>query len=109
MADGKIEPKNEVEKAFIDKCRKLAETLIDKNRAYGNSALSPVRIFSKASNTEQIRVRMDDKISRLARGKNTGRVPEDTLLDFAGYAVLLMVAQDMETEGKSATPPASKP
>lgn len=107
MADGKIEPKNEVEKAFIDKCRKLAETLIDKNRAYGNSALSPLRIFSKASNTEQIRVRLDDKISRLSRGKNTGRVPEDTLLDFAGYAVLLMIAQDMETEGS--TLPASKP
>lgn len=109
MADGKIEPKNETEKAILDKCRKLAETLIDKNRAYGNSALNPVRVFSKASSTEQIRVRMDDKLSRMARGKNTGRVPEDTLLDFAGYSILLMVGQDMETEGKSATVPASKP
>lgn len=106
MAEGKIEPQNATEKAFIDKCRKLAETLIDKNRAYGNSALEPIRIFSKASLIEQLRVRMDDKLSRFARGKNTGRVPEDTLLDFAGYAVLLMVAQDMETDGG---PASSKP
>ena len=106
MAEGKIEPQNATEKGILDKCRKLAEMLIDKNRAYGDSALNPVRVFSKASNTEAIRVRMDDKISRMARGKNTGRVPEDTLFDFAGYSVLLMVAQDQETDGG---PASSKP
>lgn len=38
--------------------------LLAKNAAYGNSALEPVRIFSKADPTEQIRVRIDDKLSR---------------------------------------------
>lgn len=71
-------------------CSELAEMLVAKNKAYGNSALDPVRIFSKASPIEQILVRLDDKLSRLARGKAAG---EDVVQDLLGYLVLYRVAQ----------------
>lgn len=68
----------------------LRQTLIEKNAAYGDSALNPVRVFSKAGTEEQIKVRIDDKISRLQRGSEIG---EDTVLDLMGYLVLLRIAQ----------------
>lgn len=68
----------------------VARTLVTKNKAYGDSALNPVRIFSKADPTEQLRVRVDDKLSRLARGEDAG---EDTVLDLIGYLVLLRIAE----------------
>lgn len=64
--------------------------LIAKNRAYGDSALNPIRCFSKASSVEQIQVRLDDKISRLMRGDSAG---EDVELDLLGYLVLLRIAR----------------
>ena len=69
---------------------KVADTLLQKNRAYGDSALDPVRVFSKANTEEQIRVRMDDKLSRLARGNADG---EDVELDLMGYIVLMRIAR----------------
>jgi len=74
-------------------CREVERVLLEKNAAYGNSALEPVRIFSKADATEQIRVRIDDKLSRLARGYAAG---EDVVLDLIGYLLLLRVAQRRE-------------
>jgi hypothetical protein len=68
----------------------IRETLIAKNKAYGSSALDPVRIFSKASTREQLLVRMDDKLSRLERGSAAG---EDVLLDLLGYLLLLRIAE----------------
>lgn len=68
----------------------IRDLLIEKNAAYGNSALDPVRIFSRADTIEQIKVRIDDKLSRLARGQ---QVDEDVVLDLLGYLILLRVAQ----------------
>ena len=69
----------------------LEKMLVEKNRAYGDSALNPVRVFSTADTTEQIRVRIDDKLSRLARGKAAG---EDVRRDLIGYLVLLELAEN---------------
>jgi hypothetical protein len=33
--------------------------LIEKNRSYGNSALEPLKIMSKASAAERLKIRMD--------------------------------------------------
>jgi hypothetical protein len=44
--------------------------------------------MSKADPAEQIRVRMDDKLSRMIRGEAAG---EDAVKDFVGYWVLLEV------------------
>ena len=70
--------------------RRVERLLLAKNRAYGDSALHPVRIFSTADPVEQIRVRIDDKLARLVRGH--GADDEDVLLDLVGYLVLLLVA-----------------
>ena len=48
-------------------CNEIAEFLLEKNRAYGDSASDPVRIFSKVDALEQINVRIDDKLSRKPR------------------------------------------
>lgn len=71
--------------------------LLEKNASYGDSALNPVRIMSDADAAEQIRIRMDDKLSRLYRGfafedTETGN-PEDTLKDLVGYYFLLKIAE----------------
>lgn len=71
-------------------CVSIARMLVEKNKAYGDSALSPLRVFSKASAQEQILVRIDDKLSRLSRGAAAG---EDVVLDLIGYLVLLRIAQ----------------
>lgn len=66
----------------------IGDMLIAKNAAYGDSALNPIRVFSRADAGEQIRVRLDDKLSRLMRGDAAG---EDVLLDLVGYVVLLLI------------------
>ena len=80
----------ETQQSIVEECRRVAELLVAKNRAYGDSALDPLRVFSRADPVEQLRVRIDDKLSRIARGDSIG---EDTVLDLLGYLVLLRVAQ----------------
>lgn len=77
-------------KEIKEACDELAAFLIEKNRAYGDSALNPVRIMSRASSIEQILVRIDDKLSRLARGELAG---EDVEQDLRGYFTLLGIAR----------------
>ena len=72
-------------------CDEVKALLIAKNRAYGDSAINPVRIFSRADAAEQINVRIDDKLSRIARGRGTDQVTEDTELDLIGYLILKRV------------------
>lgn len=82
----------DVEDLIEIECEELARRLVEKNRAYGNSALDPVRIFSKANTEEQLLIRIDDKLSRLVRGSDAG---EDVVLDLLGYLILLRVARSL--------------
>jgi hypothetical protein len=68
----------------------IKDLLIEKNKSYGNSALEPIRIFSKADSVEQIKVRIDDKLNRLKQGHEYG--DEDTINDLIGYLILLKIA-----------------
>lgn len=72
-------------------CEKMKAMLLRKNAAYGDSAFNPVRILSTSSPEEQIRVRIDDKLSRLVRGRDDG---ENTLVDLTGYFLLLLSLND---------------
>ena len=63
--------------------------LIEKNRKYGDSALEPKRVFSKASAEEQILVRLDDKLSRVANAQEDE--DEDVIRDIIGYLILLRI------------------
>jgi hypothetical protein len=66
----------------------VKDLLAQKNAAYGNSAGNPVRIFSRADDVEQLRVRIDDKLSRVARG-GPDATTEELINDLIGYLALL--------------------
>lgn len=78
-------------KEIFDTCLEIAEMLIEKNISYGNSALEPVRIFSKAEPREQLYVRIDDKLSRLMKG--TDYPGDNDIDDLIGYLILLKIAK----------------
>jgi len=82
---------------ITQECDALREMLLEKNRKYGNSALEPARIFSKASPEEQILVRIDDKLSRLRT--SDPKEDEDVVLDLLGYLILLRVARRLREGG----------
>ena len=71
--------------------------LIEKNKAYGDSVLNPIRVFSKADPLEQLKVRMDDKLSRLARGNELkDESLSDTIRDLTGYLVIYLIQRERE-------------
>ena len=75
----------------VDDVLAMVGTLLKaKNKAYGNSALDPIRVFSKADPVEQLNVRIDDKLSRIMRGTDSG---EDVDLDLIGYLVIRRIAK----------------
>lgn len=88
---GKLSLAN-VQGLIAAECDALKALLLAKNRKYGNSALSPKRVFSKASTIEQLYVRIDDKLSRI-EATGLAAADEDTLLDLQGYITLLRVAR----------------
>ena len=85
-----------VHAAIAGVCDEVKRVLLEKNAAYGNSALDPLRIFSRADPVEQLNVRIDDKLSRVARGREF--VGDDTELDLIGYLVLRRVARALAEE-----------
>ena len=87
---------DESSKLIASKCDELKQLLLSKNLKYGDSALKPIRIFSNDSGTEQLRVRIDDKISRI---KNNGLYDdEDTVMDLVGYLILLRISLDKDSK-----------
>lgn len=81
----------EAGKEILETCHEIAHMLVKKNIAYGNSALDPVRIFSKAGPREQLHVRIDDKLNRLMKG--TDYPGDNDIDDLIGYLVLLKIAK----------------
>ena len=72
-------------------CDDIKELLLYKNKQYGDSALNPSRIFSKASAIEQLLVRIDDKLNRIKKGAGLVATDEDVIQDLIGYLVLLKI------------------
>ncbi len=70
-------------------CNEIKQLLLEKNRKYGDSALNPVRIFAKSDATEQLKVRIDDKLNRLKNLQEDET--EDTITDLIGYLILLKI------------------
>ena len=73
-------------------CDQIKELLLEKNSKYGDSALNPARIFSKADATEQILVRIDDKLNRIQKGAGLLANDENVVNDLIGYLVLLKIS-----------------
>lgn len=78
------------ENAVRSICNEVADMLVEKNKSYGNSALEPINCFYKGDSSTSIRVRIDDKLSRIMRGKEFQG--DDTIKDLMGYLVLLRIA-----------------
>lgn len=95
MTDFKPQHPADVQLLIAEECDALRDMLLEKNKAYGSSFSNPLRIFSKADVDEMINVRLDDKLSRLARGSAAG---EDVELDLLGYLVLKRVLRRMQTK-----------
>jgi len=86
---------------IADVCNKIKALLLLKNKAYGDSALNPVRIFSKNDSLEGLLVRIDDKLSRIKNVGVASNATEDTLMDLIGYLVLLKVQLDEKNQDLS--------
>jgi len=82
------------QKAIGQVCDQIKDMLIEKNKSYGDSALDPIRIFSKSDTVEQIKVRIDDKLSRVSRG--TEFYGDNDIDDLIGYLVLLKISGDLK-------------
>lgn len=81
----------ETQMHIIDVCKEVTQMLIEKNRKYGDSAVNPIGVFSKAPAVELINIRIDDKLSRKRSDQNDE--DEDIDLDLMGYLILKRVAQ----------------
>ena len=80
--------------SIMRSCLEIMEMLIKKNVSYGDSALSPVRIFAQSDNIEQIKIRIDDKINRVKN--NQGFAGDNDIDDLIGYLILLKIAIDKD-------------
>jgi hypothetical protein len=69
----------------------LRDVVVEKNKRYGDSALAPQKIFSKLEPGEGIKVRLDDKLSRILH--NQGDIRKNDVADLMGYLSLLAVSQ----------------
>lgn len=78
--------------AVIEVTRDLQNLLIEKNLSYGNAALNPINVFSKADSHEQLRMAIDNKLTRIQRGKEFGN--EDSITDLIGYLILFKIQRD---------------
>jgi len=75
--------------------------LCDKNEQYGDSALNPIRMFSKADAEGGIRIRIDDKLSRLASRDDRLESEDDVIDDLIGYLILLKLAKRESEEDET--------
>ena len=88
------------EDSFRMKCAKIAATVVnllaEKNEQYGDSAFDPIRFFSDLPPDAGLRVRIDDKLSRLMRGSDTIESDIDVIEDLIGYFILLRLTMEDE-------------
>ena len=69
----------------------VTNLLLEKNAAYGDSALKPANIFAKGDAVENLSARIDDKLMRI-KTRGIDDKTEDTINDLIGYLILLKVA-----------------
>lgn len=86
-ADALVLEQSAIASTFLDLC----DMVLKKNRRYGGAALNPTRVFSDLDSEATIRVRLDDKISRIRAGAADD--DEDPIADLVGYLVLLLVGK----------------
>lgn len=76
---------------ILEEATLVTDLLIQKNVAYGDSALNPSNIFANGDAVENLCARIDDKLMRIKMRGITDQT-EDTVQDLIGYLILLKVA-----------------
>ncbi len=93
MTDCSTQPET-MQENITKTCEGMARLLVAKNQRYGNSALEPMRVFSRADPAEGILVRLDDKLSRSKHSSNDGKpLRKNDRADMIGYLILYCVKQ----------------
>jgi hypothetical protein len=92
-----ILPENDFELQIVNICHELAETLIKKNRDYGDSFSKLYQEFGDLS----VIIRLSDKLERYKNLVDKDNLvkdesKEDTLKDTAGYSILTMAMKRMK-------------
>ena len=77
--------------------QEVTDLLLEKNAAYGDSALNPVGIFSRGNAVDSLCARIDDKLMRI-KSKGITDATEDTVQDLIGYLILLKIALRQQDE-----------
>lgn len=80
--------------AISDACDEIKRLLLEKNVAYGDSALSPISIFAKAGAQEGIANRIDDKLNRIKN--NQSFVGDNDIDDLIGYLILYKISNSVD-------------
>ena len=81
----------DIQKKIKEIGKEITKFLIEKNKQYGNSVFEPLSIFSSGTPQESLRVRIDDKLSRLKRGNDSIESDIDIVKDLIGYLMLLHI------------------
>lgn len=89
----------QTQQLISDVCDTVKALLIEKNQAYGDSAIEPLNIAAAGSALDLIAIRVDDKLSRLKNGGGLVKAfsaggSEDTVLDLIGYLILARIAAE---------------
>lgn len=90
MKGNKINMNERSQNDIVLECNNIKNILLEKNRKYGDAALSPDQVFSSASPIELINIRLDDKLSRIRNNQDDDT--EDSELDLIGYLILKRIA-----------------
>lgn len=93
----KREKETGTKEKITDVLKGMESLLHYKNEKYGDSALSPKKVFWKGDAVSSILIRLDDKIGRVqANEENTPRVND--VADLIGYLTLLLVSMGVTGE-----------
>jgi hypothetical protein len=68
----------------------MRDLVLEKNKRYGDSALSPLGCFSKLDGEQGIRIRLDDKLKRIS---NSEELRKNDVSDVMGYLALLCISR----------------
>lgn len=77
---------------IIELTQAMQTLLLEKNKRYGDSAINPKQVFSKLNASEAIKIRLDDKLSRVI---NSEELRTNDICDLIGYLFLLLISSNV--------------
>jgi len=85
------------QKQITELCNAMRDLLLEKNLRYGNAATEPLKIFSRNDASNSIKVRLDDKLSRI-KNRKTDDPKVNDVCDLIGYCFLLLISMGATKE-----------